>query len=87
MGSESDSIAVVNSTIFTVTCGNLDSLELEDYYPKDAREVWHYNISHVHPDGTKQKHIRVKDILREFARALFSPCSTEIIGQRTTRSR
>ena len=71
VGSDSDSIAIVNSTIFTVTCGNLDSLKLEDYYPKDAREVWHYNISHVLPDGTKQKHIRVKNILREF---LCLPC-------------
>ncbi|KAL1706780.1 hypothetical protein EV121DRAFT_200653 [Schizophyllum commune] len=73
VGSESDSIAIVNSTIFTVTCGNLDSLKLEDYYPKDAREVWHYNISHVLPDGTKQKHIRVKNILPNNALSLTWP--------------
>ncbi|KAL1750894.1 hypothetical protein FB107DRAFT_223071 [Schizophyllum commune] len=71
--SESGSIAIVNSTIFTVTCGSLESLKLEDYYPKDAREVWHYNISHVHPDGTKQKHIRVKDILPNNALSLTWP--------------
>ncbi|KAI5892503.1 uncharacterized protein SCHCODRAFT_02626326 [Schizophyllum commune H4-8] len=73
VGSESDSIAVVNSTIFTVTCGSLDSLKLEDYYPKDAREVWHYNVSHILPDGTKQKHIRVKNILPNNALSLTWP--------------
>ncbi|KAL1728498.1 hypothetical protein EV714DRAFT_215100 [Schizophyllum commune] len=56
---QSNSTTLVNSTTFTVKCGKLESLKLEDYYPKDAREVRHYDLSHVYPNGTRQDGLRI----------------------------
>ncbi|KAL1661063.1 hypothetical protein GGF50DRAFT_129783 [Schizophyllum commune] len=56
---QSNSTTLVNSTTFSVKCGKLESLELEDYYPKDAREVRHYDLSHVYPNGAKQDGLRI----------------------------
>ncbi|KAL1750888.1 hypothetical protein FB107DRAFT_294262 [Schizophyllum commune] len=56
---QSNSTTLVNSTTFSVKCGKLESLELEDYHPKDAREVRHYDLSHVYPNGTKQDGLRI----------------------------
>ena len=59
----SDTIALVNATTFDVSCGTLDSLEVDDTYPKST-PMW-YSVSHVYQNGTKQEDIRVKYIQRE----------------------
>ncbi|KAL1705310.1 hypothetical protein EV121DRAFT_203838 [Schizophyllum commune] len=64
----SDTIALVNATTFDVSCGTLDSLEVDDTYPKSA-PMW-YSVSHVYPNGTKQEDIRVKYIQPNNAMAL-----------------
>ncbi|KAL1691124.1 hypothetical protein GGG16DRAFT_54372 [Schizophyllum commune] len=56
---QSNSTTLVNSTTFDVRCGKLESLKLEDYHPKDAREVRHYDLSHVYSNGTKQEGLRI----------------------------
>ncbi|KAL1706776.1 hypothetical protein EV121DRAFT_278536 [Schizophyllum commune] len=56
---QSNSTTLVNSTTFSVRCGKLESLKLEDYHPKDAREVRHYDLSHVYPNGTRQDGLRI----------------------------
>ena len=64
----SNSTTLVNSTTFSVRCGKLESLELDDYYPKDAREVRHYDLSHLYPNGTKQDGLRIDYMQRESVR-------------------
>ncbi|KAL1747090.1 hypothetical protein HDZ31DRAFT_80676 [Schizophyllum fasciatum] len=69
-GPESNSTALANATTFAVSCAELDRLQLEDFYPQDAREIWHYNVSHARPDGARQRHIRLKHILPNNAMGL-----------------
>ena len=64
----SNSTTLVNSTTFSVRCGKLESLELDDYYPKDAREVRHYDLSHIYLNGTKQNGLRIDYMQRESVR-------------------
>ncbi|KAL1748728.1 hypothetical protein HDZ31DRAFT_60176, partial [Schizophyllum fasciatum] len=68
INSISNTTALVNATTFNVACGSLESLQVEDSYPQPTPN-W-YSVSHVYPNGTTQRDIRVKYIQPNNAMAL-----------------